>query len=113
MEDKILKVAKEAAIEAGKIISSYFGQKAKATKKGKGVGNILTKADTDAEKRILKILTSCFPDHNIVSEEKGRVDKKSNYTWIIDPLEGTISFVAGLPAFAVSIGLVKDNILLV
>lgn len=108
MEDKFLKVAKEAALKAGKVIMELYGKKYKtATKSDKS--DLVTEADLASEKVIVDILTKNFPSHNIISEEKVRIDNKSEYTWAIDPVDGTVSFASNMPFFAVSIGLLKDN----
>lgn len=109
MDDQFLKVAKQAALEAGEIIESYLGKNLKENVKGGDKSDFSTIADLEAEKVITRILTKAFPDHNIIGEERTRINKNSNYTWAIDPLDGTISYVAGVPSFTVSIGLLKMN----
>lgn len=108
MEDKILKVAKQAALEAGKIVKKYYQSELTLTNKGH-YANFATQADLETEGKIIKILTENFPDHNIIAEESGLIDKNSDYTWAIDPIDGTIPFVDGIPVFGVSIGLIKNN----
>lgn len=109
MEDNFLEVAKKAALEAGKIIIKYSGKKHKLSIKNNDVSDFATIADTEAERIITKILTTNFKDHSVIAEEGTRINKASEYTWLIDPLDGTISYNAGLPYFSVSIGLLKDN----
>ena len=109
MEDKFLEIAKEAAIEAGKIIAGYFGKKHQYNYKNKDQSDFATQADLKAEQKIVEILTKNFPTHNIIAEESGKGHKGSKYTWVIDPLDGTFSFSIGMPYFAVSIGLLKEN----
>lgn len=106
-ESEFLKVAEHAAEEAGRIISGYAGNL--SLQKYSGGSDITTQADYEAEAKILEVITVSYPTHNIISEEKGRIDNHSDYTWIIDPLDGTVSFVSGIPNFAVSIGLLKGN----
>lgn len=108
-ESKFLKVAKQAALEAGKIISNYIGKKDKTNIKNDDKSDLVTQADIEAEKKIVEILTENFPDHNIIAEENTRLDKGSEFTWAIDPLDGTISFVTGIPYFSVGIGLLKGD----
>lgn len=108
MEDNFLKVAKQAAIEAGKIIMSYYGKDHKLMIKTDH-SDFATQADLEAEKVIVGIITKNFPSHNIISEEKVRINRKSPFTWAVDPIDGTISFVSNLPFFAVSIGLLGNN----
>lgn len=109
MEDKFLKVAKQAALEAGKIISQYFGQNHKYKFKDGDSSNFATETDLAAEKIIVEILTKNFPDHNIIAEENTRINQNSQYTWAIDPLDGTFSFAHKVPYFSVSIGLLLNN----
>lgn len=109
MNDKFLNVAKEAAIEAGKIISKYSGKISSKKIKNEDSSDFATEADLEAEKVILKIIQDNFPEHSFISEEAGERNKDSNYTWVIDPLDGTAPFSAGLPTFSVSIGLLEKN----
>lgn len=108
MEEKFLKVAKEAAIEAGKIALKYFGKEHILEIKGGDSSNFATVADLEAEKRIIKIIKDHFPDHSFIAEESGE-GGNSEYTWVIDPIDGTVVFAAGLPTFSVSIGLLRGN----
>ena len=108
-EDKFLKVAKEAALEAGKVISKYTGKVRELTVKNDDVSDFATQADIEAEEKIVEILTKNFPKHNIIAEEKARINKDSEYTWVIDPLDGTISFSIDNPFYSVSIGLLKEH----
>lgn len=109
MNKAFLKVAKEAAIEAGKIISKYAGKSLQKNIKGGDESNFVTVADLEAERIIIKILTKAFPEHNIIAEESGKKNKGSKYTWFIDPLDGTFTFDRGIPYFTVSVGLLEDN----
>lgn len=105
MDDKFLKVAKEAALEAGKIIQKYssnFGQK---NIKNNDSSDFATEADIESEKIIVEIIRENFPDHNIIAEEGTSIQKDSDYKWAVDPLDGTISYAAGVPSYTVSIGL--------
>ena len=110
MEDQFLKVAKQAAEEAGKIILKYYGTTYKIAIKNDDTADLVTQADTESEGKIVQILTTNFPTHNIIGEENTRIKKHSEYTWVIDPLDGTLSFKHGLPFFSVSIGLFKNNL---
>lgn len=109
-DSQFLKVAKQAALEAGKIIQKYSGKKSKLNFKNNDLSDFSTKADLEVEESIVEILTKNFPDHNIIAEEKTRINKNSKYTWVIDPLDGTASFVADVPTFGVSIGLLRENL---
>lgn len=109
INDNFLKVAKQAALEAGKIIQKYIGEKHTINVKNEDKSDLATEADLHSEEKIVEILSKNFPSHNIIAEEKTKINKNSEYTWVVDPLDGTLSFKVGMPYFAVSIGLLKDN----
>lgn len=68
--------------------------------------------DLKSDKLIISAIKKKFPQHNILTEESGFIDKKSDYAWVIDPLDGSTNFARGNPFFAVSIALMKDKELL-
>jgi myo-inositol-1(or 4)-monophosphatase len=106
-----LEVAKKCAIIAGKYLSKNFMLKHKIMfKSEKDVGLAI---DRESEKMILEIILSNYPNHNIYSEEIGRQNNNSNYTWFIDPLDGTNNYAAGIPYFSVSIALMHKNEIIV
>jgi len=78
----------------------------------KGEIDPVTQADKNSQKEIIKAIKSVFPQHGILAEEDGINERDKEYCWIIDPLDGTVNFVHGLPIFCVSIGLkFKDEII--
>ena len=93
----------KAAKAAGKIQSGYFGKK--LGERWKKDDSYVTKADTESSRIIKKIILKQFPNHSILCEELGYIKKKSDYKWIIDPLDGTHNFVMNNPIFGVSIAL--------
>lgn len=109
MDANFLKIAKQAALEAGKIISRYKEKAFKITIKNNDLANIVTQADIESEDKIVQILTKNFPSHSIIGEENTKIKKESDYVWVIDPIDGTLSFSHGLPFFSVAIGLLKKN----
>ena len=100
-------VARYAAAEAGKILKKYYGKPVRTHVKGKR--NIVTEADLLSEKKILEIIGSEFPSHGILSEEAGARREGAEYTWIIDPLDGTNNFYFGIPLFCVNIALAQNG----
>jgi myo-inositol-1(or 4)-monophosphatase len=102
-----LNVAIEAATEVGEILLKDFNK----TKilKYKDRQDIVTNVDIKAETLIIKKIKENFPDHNIFSEEKGRENLNSKYTWVIDPLDGTKHYLRKTPIFCTSIALQKDG----
>ncbi|OGY26886.1 MAG: hypothetical protein A2864_00355 [Candidatus Woykebacteria bacterium RIFCSPHIGHO2_01_FULL_39_12] len=104
---KELETAIKAAKLAGERLEYYFETIIEHEEKEDK--SLVTKADLEAEEIIVKTLKEAFPSHNIFSEESGDLGIKSDYTWVLDPLDGTLNFTRGLPIFATSIALVKDN----
>jgi myo-inositol-1(or 4)-monophosphatase len=95
--------------EAGIIQKQYF-EKVHQIQQKESISSIVTEVDLLCDKAIVENIWSNYPDHNILSEEGGFKSKNSEYTWIIDPLDGTSNFAAGIPWFGVLIALVKNNI---
>lgn len=111
--EELFKAAKEAAIEAGKIQLSFFGKQKQISHKSSEF-DLVTNADKAAEEKIISVINGYFPEHDFLGEESGaHKDNKSEYTWIIDPIDGTTNYAHNFPHFAVSIGLMyKDKLLL-
>ncbi|ELR98419.1 inositol monophosphatase family protein [Gloeocapsa sp. PCC 73106] len=105
-----LDIATEAALSAGGIIEESWGKLHKVIQKGR-IGDLVTEVDTQAEVAILEIIQRHFPDHSILAEESGQIDKNNRkYLWAIDPLDGTTNYAHGYPVAAVSIGLLIEGI---
>ena len=102
---KELKVAIEAAQEAGKILKEMFGKVSRELKADK---TIVTKADLEADKAIRSIIEKHFPDHSILDEESPE-KVGSEFKWFIDPLDGTTNFSTYIPFFNTSIALFKGD----
>ena len=103
MKSLMLKAAKAA----GKVVLKNYGKVGKI--RLKAPRSIVTKVDILSEQTIVKTISKKFPEHNFITEESDFIDKKSKFTWIIDPIDGTTNFVSGIPNFAVSIALAKNN----
>lgn len=105
-----LDIATEAALDAGAIVQSYWGNLNAIEEKGRP-GDLVTAADKASEKAILEVLRRHVPEHGILAEESGKLgDSTSQYLWAIDPLDGTTNFAHQYPPFGVSIGLLIDGI---
>jgi len=104
IKEKDLQILIKAAQAGGKVLRKYFGQAMDFVEKST-LADFQTKADLESEKSILKILKKEFPKYNILSEEEGKTEKNSDYTLVIDPLDGTNNFVLGIPNFSVSVAL--------
>lgn len=106
---KELAVAIRAAKAAGKIIMKKYGKTAIHYKE---YLDSVTEADKKAEQKIISIIKKEFPTHSIIAEESGKHMQQSEYTWVIDPLDGTGNFTMMLPFFNTSIALIKGNTLI-
>jgi myo-inositol-1(or 4)-monophosphatase len=92
----------------GKTLLGYFNTPLVTVQK-ESISSVVTAADLESERQIIKLVSEAFPTHNIISEESGFTNHNSEYTWIIDPLDGTSNFAAGIPWFGVLISLFKQN----
>ncbi len=106
--NKIKETLYKAVYESGKILKSYFQKKFKIESKDV-ISNLVTEVDKKSEEKIINIIKSNFPDHNILSEEIGAVDAEEEIKWIIDPLDGTVNYAHSIPIFCISVGIEKDN----
>lgn len=78
--------------------------------KGKGLNDVVTVADLESEKIIVNKIKELFPNDTIISEEKGEYQEgDSEYSWAIDPLDGTMNYSRKIPYYCVSIGFMKYN----
>jgi myo-inositol-1(or 4)-monophosphatase len=102
------KTAIKAAKEAGKIILHYYSKNINAKSKG-NTYDLVTEADLAAENKIISIIKNRFPNHSLLTEESGEEIHKSDYLWVIDPLDGTNNFYHKFPMFCVSIALYKKG----
>ena len=100
----MLNTAVKAARKAGSIINRASLDIDLVKVAAKGRSDFVTEVDRAAEQAILDILLKAYPDHAILAEESG-ASGESEYTWIIDPLDGTTNFIHGFPQYAVSIAL--------
>lgn len=99
-------VLENALFEAGNVLLSHFGSSHKAKVK-ESISSVVTEADLACERAILKILGDMDRPFNIITEESGYIDHGSELTWVVDPLDGTSNFAAGLPWFGVIIALMR------
>jgi len=101
--EKMIEFALKTAEKAGRVAMRHFRRKMKTAFKSKQ--DILTIADTEAEKLVIREIHRRFPNHGILAEETGEHNPKSDYLWVVDPVDGTVNYAAGLPFFSVSIAL--------
>lgn len=106
-----LQVATLAAEQAGRILAKYFHVHKQV--KYKGRRNVVTDVDLLAERTIVTFLQQEFPEYSVLSEESRSITTDSNYTWIVDPLDGTNNYLFGIPFFSISLALTrKEEVLL-
>ena len=100
----------KASEKASKVLIRDFGEIEKLQVSKKGPSDFVTNSDIKAEKIIIEELKKARPNYSIISEENGiENNKDKNNTWIIDPIDGTINFLHGIPHFAISIALKSNN----
>jgi myo-inositol-1(or 4)-monophosphatase len=85
-----------------------FGKVSGTTKTGDN-NQVLTQTDLEVGQALITAVTASYPDHNIIDEEAGVIDKKSAYTWVIDPIDGTSNFANGVPTYGIMIGLLHES----
>jgi myo-inositol-1(or 4)-monophosphatase len=107
LDHKELKFAIEAAGKAGDILKENFRRKYRVIRKSPK--EMVSIVDMQAQKAILGVLEPEFPDYGIITEEKSNTVDPENRNWIIDPLDGTHNYIAGLPFSGISIGLAQGN----
>lgn len=95
--------------QAGDIAKEKFTTKLDVTLKS-GVFDVLTDADTKVNAFLTTAIKAQYPDHNILSEEEGIVENKSDIEWIIDPIDGTWNYAHQVPIWAVMISIVQGGI---
>ena len=105
-----LNIMIKASEKASKILIRDFGEIEKLQVSKKSPSDFVTNSDLKVEKILIEELEKARPNFSFISEEKGiKKNKDSNNTWIIDPIDGTINFLHGIPHFAISIALKSDN----
>jgi len=105
-----LNVMIKAAEKASKVLIRDFGEIEKLQVSKKGPSDFVTNSDIKTEKIIIEELKKAKSNYSIISEENGiENNKDQNNKWIIDPIDGTVNFLHGIPHFAISIALQSYN----
>jgi len=102
-----LKVAKDAALKAGKMLRENFDEAREVSFKGEI--NLVTHFDSLSQSLIHKHISSRFPEHDFLAEEGLSREKGAEYRWLIDPLDGTTNFAHKFPVFCISIALERNR----
>ena len=106
--DSLREFVAELAEESGRALSGMFRHPDLAVE-SKADESPVTVADRYVETLLRERIQERFPDHGIVGEEFGARNEDAEYVWVLDPIDGTISFVAGVPLFGTLIGLLRDG----
>ncbi|GJD49813.1 Histidinol-phosphatase [Methylobacterium crusticola] len=102
----------ELATQSGQAILPFF-RTAFATEdkaKGQAAFDPVTEADRAGEAVMRQLIKRTFPDHGILGEEFGAEDEDAEYVWVLDPIDGTRGFIAGLPLWGTLIGLTRQGV---
>jgi myo-inositol-1(or 4)-monophosphatase len=106
----MLNTAVKAARRAGGVINRATRNLDVLTVRAKGANDFVSEVDQEAERAIVETLRGAYPAHAILAEEGGATGR-SEYVWIVDPLDGTTNFLHGFPQYAVSIALMHRGVL--
>lgn len=90
-------------------IKKKYKQRNISISKKKSPNQVVIPLDYKIEKIARKLIKSKFPEHNIIGEELEKIDKNSDFTWIIDPIDGTKAFISGIPVFTFLLSLKYRN----
>ena len=102
--EKASDILLSALQKGGEALMNHLGFTSDATVK-ESISSVVTEADLASEKVILEIFRDTPDPFNVITEEAGYIDHGSEYTWVVDPLDGTSNFAAGLPWFGIIIAL--------
>ena len=105
--DELLDLALAAASESGEVALRYFTRDVQVEVKSDQTP--VTVADREGEKLLRAKIEERFPGHGIVGEEFGVVREHATYRWILDPIDGTQSFIHGVPLWGVMVGVEKNQ----
>ena len=100
----------KACMKASRSLIRDFGEIENLQVSSKGPGDFVTSADKRTEKILIEELQKAHPDYGIVTEETGIINRSNiKNRWIIDPIDGTLNFMNGIPQFAISIAYEEEN----
>ena len=99
-----------ACMKASRSLIRDFGELENLQVSSKGPGDFVSSSDKRTEKILIEELQKAHPEYGIITEESGIINKTNTKNrWIIDPIDGTMNFLNGIPQFAISIGYEEDN----
>ena len=105
-----MNIISRACMKASRSLIRDFGEIENLQVSSKGPGDFVSSADKRTEKIIIEELLKTHPDYGILTEESGVINKENKKNrWVIDPIDGTMNFLNGIPHFAISIGYEEEN----
>jgi myo-inositol-1(or 4)-monophosphatase len=107
--EKICDEVRSLVAETGKFILSELEKQENLHVESKGLHNYVTHVDRTSEARLVEGLSKIIPSSGFIAEEESSTAKGEIYNWIIDPLDGTTNYIHGLPPFAISVGLMRGE----
>jgi myo-inositol-1(or 4)-monophosphatase len=104
----LLDLATSSALEAAALVGRPTRRPEVAATKSSPT-DVVTQIDRDAERLLTRLLLTARPNDGLLGEENGHLPGTSGLTWVVDPIDGTVNYVYGLPAYAVSVALVRGD----
>lgn len=108
-EQDWIRSARMMGKEAGEVLRGYFRRRDLSIEDKGSAFDIVTEADKGSERIIIDYIRNRYPEHAILSEESGDDHRQAQCQWVIDPLDGTVNYSAGIATYCISIGLKVDG----
>lgn len=102
---EFIDLSQRLADAAGEVVRRYFRQP--FTVDTKADASPVTIADRESESAMRELIETAYPNHGIIGEEFGSLREEADYVWVLDPIDGTKSFICGVPLFGTLIGLIR------
>ena len=107
MMNHLLTTVEDVLQQSRATIKRYYRQRIMV--ESKADASPVTEADRTVESQIRQLISQRHPDHGIIGEEHGAINQQADYEWIIDPIDGTKSFISGMPTFGTLVGITHHS----
>lgn len=107
--DELKNFLRELSRESAKVILPFFGNQHDMDIESKADNTPVTQADRAAEEVMRRLINKHYPDHGIIGEEFGNENEDAEYVWVLDPIDGTKSFITNVPLFGSLVGLLHKG----
>ncbi|MEQ8926964.1 MAG: inositol monophosphatase family protein [Fulvivirga sp.] len=107
--EQVLDHIKAGILETGQFIREEAYRFSKDDIEKKGFNDLVSYVDKEAEKMLVSSCTEALPEAGFITEEGTKTERKEEYNWIIDPLDGTTNFTHGLPVYSISVALMRND----